>query len=266
MRILIPMAGEGSRFKKEGYSVHKPAIKTYDRHTGELLPMVVCAVRDLPGVVPNGENVIFVDREFHKTDGVEKEILKHFPKAKFISTNVLTEGQACTCLLAKDLLDRDESLLIAGCDNGMDINIGRFEKLTQEADEIVFTYRHNEAVKKNPNAYGWMKVDTDENIVGASIKKAISDNPCEDHAVVATFWFKSADLFIKSAEQMIAENDRINNEFYVDEIVKYVIGMGKKAKVFDIDRYVGWGTPTDYETFQNTYEYWKHFLENEKMI
>ncbi len=266
MKILIPMAGAGTRFANAGYKVHKPAIKTYDRHTGQLLPMAVCAVRDLPGVEKDGANVIFIDREFHKTGGVEQEILQYYPKASFVTVRDLTEGQACTCLLAKELLAPEESLLIAGCDNGMDMNLELFKHLCTCADELVFTYRHNEAVNKNPDAYGWMKVNENNEIIDVSIKKAISDTPCEDQAVVATFWFKKAEIFIKAAEKMINEQDRIKNEFYVDEVVKHVLELGYHAKVFEVDRYVGWGTPSDYEEFQKTYEYWRNFLENEKIV
>ena len=59
---------------------------------------------------------------------------------------------------------------------------------------------------------------------------------------------------------MISENDRIKGEFYVDEAIKHVIDLGYHAKVFEIDRYVCWGTPKDYEEYQLTYEYWKKFV------
>lgn len=260
-KILIPMAGAGQRFVDAGYKVHKPAIMTFDRETGEEKPMVVCATKDLPGVKADGSNVIYVDRTFHKTDGVEDVIHSYYPKASFLTVDHLTEGQACTCMLAEQLLNPEEPLLIAGCDNGMDIDREAFEALTKECDCIVFTYRHNEAVLANPNAYGWMIADEEGYITGTSIKKAISDTPMEDPAVVATFWFKKADIFLKATRKMIAENDRINQEFYVDQTIKHVLDLGYKAKIFDIDRYVGWGTPADYEAYQKTYQYFKEFVE-----
>lgn len=265
-KILIPMAGAGQRFADEGYTVHKPAIMTIDRFRGEENPMVVCATRDLPGVTEDGSNVIYVDRTFHKVDGVEDIIREYYPKAKFITVDHLTEGQACTCMLAEEYLDSEEPLLIAGCDNGMDIDRDAFTQLTKNCDCIVFTYRHNEAVLANPNAYGWMIADREGNITGTSIKKAISDTPMEDPAVVATFWFRKAKVFLEATKKMIEENDRINSEFYVDQTVKHVLDLGYKAKIFDIDRYVGWGTPADYEGYQKTYTYFKEFLKAEGML
>lgn len=266
MNILIPMAGEGQRFKDEGYKTSKPAILTYDRKDGSQKPMVVLAALDLPGIDNPENQLIFVDRDFHKTDGVEAIISKNFPRAQFITVKHLTEGQACTCMLAKEIIDGDEELLIAGCDNGMDFNDKKFQGLKAENDVIVFTYTNNEAVLKNPNAYGWMIVDENNRIIGTSIKKAISDNPIKDHAVVATFWFRKGSIFVQAAEKMIAENDRVNNEFYVDQVIKHTLDLGYKASIFDIDRYICWGTPTDYEIYQKSYEYWKGFMEKEKLI
>ena len=105
MKILIPMAGEGKRFSDEGYKLSKPVIPTIDRRTGKEYPMVVCATLDLPGLETDGNNLIYVDRDFHKKDGVEDKIKEFFPKATFITVDKLTEGQACTCLLAKEKID-----------------------------------------------------------------------------------------------------------------------------------------------------------------
>ena len=259
MNILIPMAGEGQRFANAGYSVSKPCILTYDRRDGEKKPMVVCATLDLPGVDKDGANVIYVDRTFHKEDGTENTIQKYFQDATFITSDRLTEGQACTCMLAESRINSKEELLIAGCDNGMEFNLEKFNAMRKNADCIVFTYRHDESVLINPNAIGWMKVDEKGNILDTSIKKAISNTPMEDHAVVATFWFRNGSIFIKATQDMMKKNDRINGEFYVDQTIKHILNSGYKAKVFEIDRYIGWGTPHDYELYQKTFEYWRDF-------
>lgn len=265
MNILIPMAGEGKRFVDKGYKESKPAILTYDRHTGKAIPMVVCATKDLPGVIPDGGNLIYVDRSYHKSGGVEDKIKNFYSKARFITIDQLTEGQASTCLRGKNFINNDEELLIAGCDNGMEYSIEKFDRCRSEADVIVFTYRNNEAVLANPDAYGWMKVNDNDEIIDISIKKALSDTPMQDHAVVATFWFKMGKIFVNAAERMIQKDDRINGEFYVDQVIKYVIELGYRAVVFEIDRYIGWGTPHDYEIYQKTFEYWRGFYER-KMI
>lgn len=266
MNILIPMAGAGKRFSDCGYKVHKPAILTTDRRTGQDYPMVVCATMDLPGVSSGGRNIVYVDRDFHKADGVEDAIKRHYPMAKFLTVDHLTEGQACTCLLAKDIINNEEELLIAGCDNGMVYDGDKFAQAKAKCDALVFTYRNHPAVLINPNAIGWMRVDKENRVTGTSIKKPISDNPLNDHAVVATFWFKRGVDFVKAAEKMIAENDRINGEFYVDEVAKHMLELGLEVRVFEIERYIGWGTPEDYENYMRTYQYWKAFVESDAFL
>lgn len=261
--IIIPMAGEGKRFSEKGYLTSKPAIPTYDRRTGELLPMVVCAVKDLPFSTTDGGNIIFIDRESHKATGAENEIKRYFPNASFITLSEMTEGQACTCLLAEKVIDMTQPLLIAGCDSGMIFNEFEFQKLTESSDVIAFTFKNDDRVLQNPHAYGWIIADENNVIKKVSVKKPVSDFPMNDHAITATFWFKSADIFLKSAKKMIEANDRINNEFYVDSVLKYTIDLNYVTKVFRIDKYLGWGTPDEYELYQDTIKYWRNFIQSE---
>lgn len=263
MNILIPMAGAGSRFAEAGYTVHKPAIPTTDRRTDKAIPMVVAATNDLPHAQDKDSRIIYIDRDFHRNDGVEEEIRKFYPDAVFITIDYLTEGQASTCLLARDRIDNGEPLLIAGCDNGMVLDEKRFDRLCGETDALIFTYRNHELVLEKPEAHGWVVVDADENVVSMSVKKPISDNPLDDHAVVATFWFREGRIFVRAADKMIAENDRVNDEFYVDQVMQHVVELGYRAKVFEIERYIGWGTPKDHEEYQRTIEYWKGFIDAE---
>lgn len=265
MNILIPMAGEGNRFKEKGYSTPKPLIPTFDRNSKKEYPMVICAANNLPGVDDPKNKIIFIDRTFHREQGVESTIKSYWSNAQFITLDKLTEGQASTCLKAKDLIDNDEELLIGPCDCGIIIDKDKFNKLREESDCIVFTFTNNDSVLDNPNAYGWMKADENGNIIKASVKKAISDHPEKDPAVTAVFWFKHGKDFVKAAEDMIAANDRINNEFYVDEVVNFIIKNGLNAKIFNVDKYFCWGTPKDYEDYQNTVRYWENFLDEYKL-
>lgn len=262
MNILIPMAGAGRRFFKSGYKKNKAVIPTIDRRTGIEKPMVICAVSDLPSVHSETTKIIFVDRDFHKSAGVEEEIYKYFQNSLFITVDHLTEGQACTCLLAKDLINNDDELLISACDNGIVFDENKYDTLKQEADVIAFTFTHNESSVNNPNAYGWVIVDNDNdmNCKGCSVKKAISENPENDHAIIATFWYRHGSDFVRAAEQMIEANDRINKEFYIDTVLNYNVSNGCRVKAFDVDKYIGWGTPNDYENYQNTIKYWTDFL------
>lgn len=264
MNILIPMAGAGKRFSDAGYTISKPLIPTTYRKDGKKYPMVVCAVKDITDLAGNGD-VVFINRTDDPCN-IPEELKKHIPDSRFVGVDHLTEGQACTCLLAKDLINNDTPLFIGGCDNGMEADSAKFRALTESADVLIFTYRNHDCVLRNPNAYGWVYTDEDGNATGVSVKKAISENPMNDHAIVASFWFKKGSYFVENAEKMIAENDRINNEFYADKVMEYCIASGLKVSVFEVDRYIGWGTPEDYECYENTLAYWREFINSSAFL
>jgi len=261
MNILIPMAGAGSRFAQVGYKEHKPVILVTERRSGKKIPMVVAATQDLPESATS--KIIYVDRDFHKKDGVEEKIKEFFPSVEFITINELTQGQASTCLLAKAHINNAQELLIAGCDNGIVFDEAKFAEAKKSADVLIFTFRNNEAVLENPKGYGWVDADESGVVKGVSVKVPISENPVKDHAIVSAFWFKQGQYFVKSAEEMIVQNDRINDEFYADQVMKYCLQKGLKVKVFEVDKYLCWGTPAEYENYEKTINYWRGFYEAE---
>ena len=104
--------------------------------------------------------------------------------------------------------------------------------------------------------YGWVKTDKNDNVIEVLCKKPISDNPINDHAIVGSFYFKKAKYFFEGAKQMIEKNIRINNEFYVDTVMNELVENELNVKVFEIDKYICWGTPNDLRTF----EYWQEYF------
>ena len=266
MIILIPMAGNGRRFKEMGYQKHKPVIPITSRRTGLKVPMVVASTDDIPYSKDRETQIIYIDLDHHKRDGVEEEIKVFYPKSQFITIDYVTQGQASTCLLAKSYINNNEELFISACDNGMVFDEKKFQTVRKECDGAIFTFRNNSVVEEKPEAYGWVKKNCDDNVVSMSVKIPISDTPKKDHAVVGAFWFKRGKYFVQSSEKMIEENDRINNEFYVDQVVKHCIDIGLQIKVFEIERYLCWGTPTDYENYEKTINYWMEFYKNEDKV
>lgn len=251
MRInLIPMAGAGARFANEGYRLPKPLIPVSGK------PMILQAAHSLP----EADKWIFVCRKEHleQSPQLRDTLTENFPDPTIIDIDYLTEGQASTCLLAEKYIDPEGTLMIGACDNGMLWNREKFQELVDDTsvDALIFTFRNNVTVQRNPKAYGWVKVDDANNVLGMSVKIPISENPINDHAVVGSFWFRRGKDFISKTNQMIAKNRRINGEFYVDKLFDELIEDGMKVKVFEIDQYICWGTPNDLRT----YEYWEKFF------
>jgi NDP-sugar pyrophosphorylase family protein len=247
MTVLIPMAGRGERFVRENYTLPKPILPV------EGLPMVIRASKDLPAA----DNYVYVLLEDHTAKyDIQSIIKEHIPQSEFVILDKVTEGQACTCLVALDKIADGDDIMIGACDNGLIYDIDKFLELKKTADVIVFTFRNNVTVVPKPTQYGWVAVEG-ENVKYVSVKVPISTDPIHDHAVVGAFWFKNKDVYQKSVEKMIAENRRINNEFYIDECINDAVQLGYNVKFFEVDKYICWGTPNDYRTFN----YWKEFFK-----
>ena len=246
---LIPMAGAGQRFVDAGYLVPKPLIDIGG------LPMIVQAARSLP----EPDLWIFVCRSEHIAAAkIDETLARWFPGCEVVTVDQLTEGQACTCLLARHLLRDDDILTIGACDNAMTWPKGAFEAgfLRGEADFAVWTFRDNPAVLQDPRMYGWVKVDADGRVTGVSVKVPISEDPMRDHAVIGAFSFRRAGDFLAATDQMIAENSRIKNEFYVDQAINFALQQGKAGRVMEVERYICWGTPRDLDI----YNYWRGYF------
>jgi hypothetical protein len=202
----------------------------------------------------------FVCRDEHLRDHPLETILKarFGPDTRCISVDHLTEGQACTCLLAKDFLDLDAPLMIGACDNGMVWDEEAFARLIADetVDCVAWTFRGHPGAVRNPSAYGWVRSAANGDITEVSVKVAISATPAKDPGIIGSFWFRKARYFIEAAEELIRQDRRVNNEFYADACVTVAVEQGHRARIFDVKRYLCWGTPDDLRTW----DYWEgHF-------
>jgi NDP-sugar pyrophosphorylase family protein len=247
---LIPLAGRGSRFLSEGYLDPKPLIEVSGK------PMIIQAASSLPRSA--FYEFVVLDEHLSKYP-LKNALLTEFPQANIFSLNETTEGQSVTCSIGLNNVPMDHSLIISATDNGLLYDREKLVDMIQdpEVDAIIFTFRNHPSSKANPQMYGWVGVDEDgitSNSV--SVKLPISDDPFNDHAIVGTFWFKEARLFQEAYDYQLAQNVRVNNEYYVDSIMGVLIDKGYRVNVLEVEHYICWGTPNDYRTFV----YWQSFF------
>ncbi|HLC79740.1 MAG TPA: sugar phosphate nucleotidyltransferase [archaeon] len=247
--LLIPMAGAGKRFADAGYKEAKPLIDIFGK------PMFVHALESLPQC---DEHVFVCSKEHVEKFSVDSEIKKYFPRAKIVVAQKPTTGQASTCLLAQNFIDKNSALLIAACDNKVLFSGKKLLSAVKEkgVGSIIWTFRNNAAVRRKPEAYGWVKTAKGNGVEWVFCKIPISKNPTQDHAVCGIFYYKKAGDFFDSAKEMIVKGRSINNEFYADAVPNELIEKGGKVKVFEVEKYVVLGTPDDL----NTYEYWQKYF------
>ena len=229
MKILIPMAGEGSRFAKEGYTFPKPLIDVNGK------PMIQRVVENLDF---DSEYIFLVRREHvEKYEGM-LDTLDRITNGRFnhVVVDALTEGAACTALLARDLIDDDEDLLIANSDQVIDYEPENFNLIrnTSNFDAVVFTFN---AVHPK---WSFVKTNSRGYITEVAEKKPISNI-----ATCGIYWYRKGSDFVRYADQMIEKNIRVNNEFYIAPVYNELIEDGKTLVPFYVSKMHGLGTPED---------------------
>lgn len=243
--LVLPMAGRGQRFRDRGYSTPKPFLEV----DGE--PMIKRAVDCLPE--PRDMVFICMDEDYEDMTHV-------YPNAEFCTVGETTEGQAQSCELGIQWADIDPEspILISACDNAMVYNQHAFAAMMDDPanDVIVWSFRNNPASKHNPDMYSWLDVDANGVIQHVSCKSFPGGDPLKTHAIIGTMYFRKARYFLEGLQKNYDDDRRTNGEFYVDDVLNRNIEAGLTVKVFEVDNYVCWGTPDDYET----YRYWsEHF-------
>ncbi len=233
MKVLIPMAGAGSRFTKEGYTFPKPLIDVNGK------PMIQTVVENLDF---DCEYIFLVRKEHIEKYSGLINTLDRITNGKFeyVVVDGLTEGAACTALLAEEYIDNDEDLLIANSDQYIEYSPQNFLMLKNltSADAIVYTFN---AVHPK-----WSFVKT--NSRGYAVEVA-EKKPISNIATCGIYWYRHGSDFVKYAKQMIEKDIRVNNEFYIAPVYNELIQDGKALIPFYVHSMWGIGTPEDLRYF-----------------
>ena len=251
--IMIPAAGKGSRFKQIGYRTPKPFIKVNGK------PMIQRALESLP----KSEKVLFLSlqKTVEKHD-LNKKFMKFHSNLKNIEVKKVTSGQASTCLIAKDFLNPNSELFISSCDYEHIYDESEWNKILEDKtiDAAIWTYRLGSGLIKNPKAFAYCELFSNQNIVSRVVEKeTISNDPGSDPLVVGTFWFRKSKDMIFAAEEMIKKDIKVNNEFYIGTSINELINLGKKIVIFDVLSWVSFGDPFELDV----YDYWKDYFDND---
>lgn len=233
LNIIIPMAGAGSRFEQAGYILPKPLIDVKGK------PMIQVVVENLN----IDAHFIFIVQKSHREKYNLDTLLNMIaPDCSIIEVEEVTQGAACTVLLAKSLIDNNQPLLMANSDQYVEWDSGKFMYKMQEqnvdAGMLTFESTHPK----------WSFAKIDEN---GYITEVAEKNPISNIASVGIYYWKHGKDFVKYAEQMIERNIRVNNEFYVCPVFNEAIEDNKKIKTFNVAEMWGIGTPEDLNAFLN---------------
>jgi len=231
LTVLIPMAGLGSRFEKAGYVLPKPLIDINGK------PMIQVVVENLN---IDAKHIFIVQKSHYENYNLQNVLSLISPKCEIIQVEGLTEGAACTTLLAKEFIDNDKPLLIANSDQYMEWEVGKFLQGMNDVDAGIPTFKDT-----NPK---WSFVRLNNGLVCEVAEK----NPISDLATCGVYYFNKGSDYVKYAEAMIRNNIRVNNEFYVCPVFNEMLKDNKTIKSFMVDKMHGLGTPEDLSQFLST--------------
>lgn len=231
MKVLIPMAGAGSRFEKAGYTFPKPLIDVEGK------PMIQAIVDNLN---IEAQHVFIVQKSHYEKYNLQQTLNQISPNCEIVQVDGITEGAACTTLLAKKYIDNDEPLVIANSDQYVewDSNEFMYSMVADLVDGGILSF------KSTHPKWSYAKLGDDGFVCEVAEKKPISDI-----ATVGIYYWKKGSDYVRYAEDMIEKNIRVNNEFYVCPVFNQAIEDNKKVKIFNVEKMWGIGTPEDLQVF-----------------
>lgn len=230
------MAGAGSRFAKAGYTFPKPLIPINNK------PMIQLVVENLDF---DADYVFIVQKEHHEKYKLDMVLNLIKPGCSIVQVESLTEGAACTTLLAKELIDNDRPLIIANSDQIIEYNPTRFASFLEMSFTepnclmgVIMTFQST-----HPK-WSFVELNADGYAIRIAEKEPISTT-----ATVGVYAWKEGREYVRYAEQMIEKEVRVNGEFYVAPVYNEAIADAHKIRIFDVRKMWGIGVPEDLDYF-----------------
>jgi NDP-sugar pyrophosphorylase family protein len=225
MNIVIPAAGAGKRFTEAGYTIPKPFLPING------LPMIQVAIDNISN---RFDKVYILMRSEHIKYAQGTDLTKR-NNVCFVMIDELTEGAACTVLRAKQFINNSEPLLIANSDQFIEYNRDSWLQMIDNAEGAIMTFYADD------NKWSYAETNSNGKVIRVAEKQVISN-----HASVGVYYYSRGDMFVRAAEEMISENERVNSEFYICPGYNKLV-HNHDIRIFDIDAMYGLGTPEDYE-------------------
>lgn len=236
LHIIMPMAGEGSRFRKEGWTIPKPLIAIKGEH------LFFRAIKSIIFDDLIDIKYSFIVREEHIINyKIDYQIKKQIPNASIFSIIETTRGAVETCLYAENNIDDNDAIIVMDCDLEFKSNeYNKFIKSSLNCDinsplgGVLLSFE-SELPK-----YSYAEIDQNGNVIKTAEKEVISNN-----ALCGAYFFHSGKDFKDVAHELLNDNRFNKPEFYVSLLYNYLIKKGKTIKLAKIDKYYSYGTPEE---------------------
>jgi NDP-sugar pyrophosphorylase family protein len=251
IHLLIPMSGQGTRYRAAGYEQPKPLIPV----SGE--PMIA----RLMAVFPEAWPAHFVMAENHRETDLPAALRDLRPTAKQSFVPVHGLGPSHAILEGLKQIPNDAPVLVSYCDYGMVWDPVAFERFVRSTncDSCVISYRGFHPHYLSPTLYAYSRMDG-ERVVEVREKGHFTPDRQQEFASSGGYYFKSATLLREAIEFQMARGMALKGEYYTSLTVQALLEMKQDAqvRVFEIPKFFQWGTPDDLKAF----EFWEKTFQN----
>tara|TARA_B100001057_G_C22845781_1_gene948981 strand:+ start:779 stop:1570 length:792 start_codon:yes stop_codon:yes gene_type:complete len=254
MQIFVPLTGEGSRFKNNGYSRLKPFIRVHN------LPIIYWVSKMFGS--KKKINFICQNKHLKKYSYIKSELKMSSNKCDIISIDKFKKkGPVFDLLKCSKYINDDEPILISYCDYYMHWNYKKFVEnlslLDPDGAIPCYTGFHPHLTDKN-NIYATCKINKNNFLNLILEKHQFYKNKLMDNHSPGMYYFKSGKIFKKYANILIKSKQSINGEYYVSLIYNFLINDGLKVWCpKNVNFFCQWGTPKDLEE----YKYWMQLIK-----
>jgi NDP-sugar pyrophosphorylase family protein len=247
LQIVIPMAGRGLRFANAGYSTPKPLIPLAGR------PMIEWVIENIRPQRAHRFIFLCLAEHLQVHPEVPAKLRQLCSGCEIVPVATVTEGAACTVLLARKWIDSDDPLMIANSDQLVELDINKYLAAadTDGVSGLIMTFWAD-----HPK-WSYCRLRTDGAVTEVVEKQVVSNE-----ATVGIYNFRRGRNYVRAADQMIAANLRVNNEFYVAPTYNQLIHEGARIITMKTGRegsgMHGIGTPEDLEIFKKSTFFQQH--------
>lgn len=239
LHIVMPMAGEGSRFLKEGWTTPKPLILLHDK------PLFMHAINSVKIDGVKMKYSFILRSEHIKNYKLDESILEILPQAHIFSVEKTTHGAVETCLVAEESITDDDAVIVMDCD--LEFKSNTFEEVIKAAlSQSVNATIGGALVSFNSDSpkYSYAEVNENDEVIRTAEKEVISN-----HALCGAYFFGSGMRFKEVAHELLNEPEFKKPEFYVSLLYNYLLRDGETVLLSEMEEYYSYGTPEELKRY-----------------
>ncbi|RHM09618.1 hypothetical protein DWZ81_10420 [Parabacteroides merdae] len=239
LHIIMPMAGEGSRFLKEGWTTPKPLIELNGQ------PLFKHAISSVTDKDIQMKYSFIVRQEHIDKYQIDKGIRSFLPEANLFSVVKTTRGAVETCLIAENAIADDDAVIVMDCD--LEFRSKKFMEIIKQILNKPIEEATGGALvsfESNEPRYSYAALGEDGFVARTAEKEVISN-----HALCGAYFFASGRRFKQIAHLLLAEPAFTKPEYYVSLLFNYLLKDGEKVWLAPMEEYYSYGTPEELKRY-----------------